>query len=49
VPELFLEDGVDALLQRVRAVLEHVDRSREGGRRNRCGRCWSEIAGALGR
>ena len=25
VPELFLKDGVEALLQRVRAVLEHVD------------------------
>src|SRR4029077_459937 len=36
VPELFLEDGVDALLHGVRAVLEHVDRSCEIGRRNRC-------------
>ena len=36
VPELLLEDGVDALLQRIRAVLEHLDRSREVGRRNRC-------------
>ena len=36
VPELFLEDGVDALVHRVRAVLEHVDRSCEVGRRNRC-------------
>ena len=29
VPELFLEDGEEALLQRVRAVLEHVDRPSE--------------------
>src|ERR671912_3062159 len=36
VPELFLENGVDALLHWVRAVLEHVDRSCEVGRGNRC-------------
>src|SRR3954452_25074817 len=35
VPELLLEHGVEALAQWVRAVLEHVDRSSEVGRRDR--------------